>query len=252
MPIPHSNVSPHSAQSSDNSRLNWGQIKFTSKLIPTFAGKEEENVAKWIEWIASIACLYNIGGETSSWENLKFELRYYFERRETYTAIVDRIKSRTWKAFSEKFLDYAEDKLKLMQAPSLTEREKIDFLADRVRDPLLRGLIMNTHITEVPDFIDHVRKLTEDSLLNKRGGASSKPNARRPTPANERTCSTCKRSGHLAKDCRVGKPVCYRCGQVRSHQFVLSREKIGHRYIFESSSRGRGLPASVRRGRTGK
>lgn len=42
------------------SNYNWGQIKFMSKLIPPFAGKEEENVTKWIERISSIARLHNI------------------------------------------------------------------------------------------------------------------------------------------------------------------------------------------------
>lgn len=39
----------------------------------------------------------------------------------------------------KRFIDYAEDKLKLMQSLSLSETEKIDFLADGVKDPLMRG-----------------------------------------------------------------------------------------------------------------
>lgn len=42
---------------------NWNQIKFTSKLIPNFAGKEEENVVTWLERIGSIGRLYQISDD---------------------------------------------------------------------------------------------------------------------------------------------------------------------------------------------
>lgn len=38
---------------------NWHQIKFATKSIPVFEGKEEENVAKWLERISSVARLYH-------------------------------------------------------------------------------------------------------------------------------------------------------------------------------------------------
>jgi len=43
---------------------NWSQIKFTSKLIPEFAGKEDQNVVTWLERCASIARMYQVPEET--------------------------------------------------------------------------------------------------------------------------------------------------------------------------------------------
>lgn len=36
---------------------NWHQIKFATKLISVFKGKEEENVTKWLKRILSVARL---------------------------------------------------------------------------------------------------------------------------------------------------------------------------------------------------
>lgn len=86
---------------------NWSQIKFMTKLIPNFAGKENENVIRWIERCCSIARMYRIPDEilmlaainqlsgraldwynrqrmesVASWEDFKFRIREYFERKE--------------------------------------------------------------------------------------------------------------------------------------------------------------------------
>lgn len=42
----------------------WSQIKFTVKLIPDFAGKENQNVVSWLEHCASIARTYQMPNET--------------------------------------------------------------------------------------------------------------------------------------------------------------------------------------------
>lgn len=187
---PDTQATNSSMETHSGSNYNWGQIKFMSKLIPPFAGKEEENVTKWIERISSMARLHNISDgvlilaavnqlrdrvlewynrqpvdSVAIWENFKYKLRRYFERKETYTTLLSKITSRIWRAHSEKFVDYAEDKLKLMQLLTLTEREKIDLLAEGVREPLFRGLVLNSRIQEVPEFIEHVRKMSQRTVF---------------------------------------------------------------------------------------
>lgn len=49
-----------SGSSQTSTHHKWNQIKFTSKLIPTFAGKENENIVSWLERITSIGRLYQI------------------------------------------------------------------------------------------------------------------------------------------------------------------------------------------------
>ncbi|EFN61223.1 Gag-Pol polyprotein, partial [Camponotus floridanus] len=33
------------------------------------------------------------------------------------------------------------------------------------------------------------------------------------TSSTEKTCFTCKKPGHLSKDCRIAKATCFKCGQ---------------------------------------
>lgn len=72
-----------------------------------------------------------------------------------------RISARFWKAHSEKFRDYAEAKLDLMQSLNLSEKEKIKFLTDSVKDYQLRKMVLHMWITNVPDFTELVRQITE-------------------------------------------------------------------------------------------
>lgn len=137
-------------------------------MIPTFGGKDEENVISWIERVSAIARLYQISDETLIlaavsqlqgralnwynrqpvesmlvWEEFKFQIHRYFECRDLYSTILARISSRVWRSQTEHFVDYAEDKLQLMQGLSLTEKAQIDMLADGVKDLSLRRHVLD-------------------------------------------------------------------------------------------------------------
>jgi type IV secretory pathway TrbF-like protein len=114
---------------------------------------------------------------------------------------LSRINSRIWKSHSEKFIDYAEDKLKLMQFLNLSEKEKIELLADGVRDPFLRRFALGTGASSVPNFITHIRKITEDSVLVRQQTSDLNARTNAKQVAQEMLCSHCKKRGHLVKDC---------------------------------------------------
>lgn len=82
---------------------NWHQVKCAGKLIPSFAGKEEENVVKWLDRISHIARMYQFNEDVtllasigqlkeralawynrqplesvSNWDKFKFNLRRYY------------------------------------------------------------------------------------------------------------------------------------------------------------------------------
>lgn len=242
------------------SSQNWQQVKCAGKLLPPFSGKDEVNVTRWLERVASIACMYQFDDNVlllasvsqlkeraldwynrqpldsvSSWEEFKFQVRRYFERKETYTATLARISARIWKSHTEKFVEYAEAKLNLMQFLTLSEREKIELLADGVKDFTLRKLVLNTWIDNVPDFIEHVRRITEDTVLVRRGETISKyPNKKasitsgKSDSSGEKSCFTCKKTGHLSRDCRVARATCFKCGQVGHLSTTCPKRQANH------------------------
>lgn len=156
----------------NTSAINWQQIKFATKLIPTFPGKDEENIVKWLKRINCAARMFCLTDEiivlvaisqlkgraqvwynrqpmdsVAAWEDFKFHIRRHFEIKESYTATLAKVGQKTWNMYKEKFVDYAEEKLSLMQNLSLTEKEKIELLADGVKDPTTRKLVLSTWIT---------------------------------------------------------------------------------------------------------
>lgn len=65
---------------------------------------------------------------------------------------------------SEKFTDYAEDKLKVMQLLELSEWKQIELLADGIKEPAWRRFILDNRTATIPEFIESVRRITEDGV----------------------------------------------------------------------------------------
>lgn len=149
----------------------------------------------------------------ATWENFKFHMQAYFERKETVTMTLARVSGRIWKPQSEKFVDYAENKLKLMQFLNLTEKEKVELLADGVKDPSLRRFALNSWVDTVPGFIEYMHKIPEDSIVPRKQGSGMGSTT---NPADQRAeirCTYCKKTGHVVKDCRKANATCFICGQ---------------------------------------
>jgi len=246
----NSNLATVSTGSSQAVANNWSQIKYITKLIPPFSGKDEENILNWLDRVTYVARVYNITDEVlllaaigqlrgraadwynrqplrtiSSWDEFKFQVRNYFERKESYAMTHSRISSRVWKSHSERFVEYAEDKLRLMQLLTLTEREQIELLADGVRDPHLRRLVLTTWAQTVPEFIEQVRRMTDDEVGN-RDGRRGRVDGRL-LMAGDGVCYNCKRPGHMAKDCRVPRLSCFNCGH-RGHKSSACPRRNGN------------------------
>lgn len=92
-----------------------------------------------------------------------------------------------------------------MQFLSFSEKEKIELLADGVKDFAIRRLVLNTWINNVPEFIEHVRKITEDSVVPRKSDLISKfPNKKintgngKANPTDEKLYFSCKKLDHLS------------------------------------------------------
>jgi len=69
-----------------------------------------------------------------------------------------KVSRRIWKSHSERFIDYAEEKLSLMQLLSLSEKEKIELLADGVRDSILRKMVLCKYVDHKYTGLSRIRK----------------------------------------------------------------------------------------------
>ena len=95
----------------------------------------------------------------TTWKNFKLQIRAYFQRTETVTTALTGVSRRIWKSQSEKFADYAEDKVKVMRILNFSEKGKAELLADGVKDPSLNKFTLNTWASNIPEFIEHIRTL---------------------------------------------------------------------------------------------
>jgi len=163
---------------------------------------------------------------------------------------LSRINNRIWRMRSESFTDYAEDKLKLMQFLKLTEREKIELLADGIKEPTLRRFALDARINTVTEFLEHIRRITEDNIPFKRlDNNEPHQQLKRTNNASDKLCSHCKKPGHLVQDCRTAKITCFRCGQVGHYSSACpsakseSRSTLNHLVQEEGGETG-GEPES--------
>jgi len=161
-----------------------------------------------------------------------------------------RINNRVWRMRSESFIDYAEDKLKLIQFLKLTEREKIELLADGVKETTLRRFALDVRINTVTEFLEHIRRITEDNIPFKRlDNNEPHQQLKRTNNASDKLCSHCKKPGHLVQDCRTAKITCFRCGQVGHYSSACpsakseSRSTLNHLVQEEGGETG-GEPES--------
>lgn len=117
-----------------------------------------------------------------------------------------------------------------MQALSLTEKEKIDLLTDGVKDPILRKMLLSTWITNIPDYLEQVRRITEDSTFIRRGetnyqsGGHYQYSGKDVDNRKEITCFNCKQEGHLSKDCTQKKMTWLQMRRGKPYESGVSEE----------------------------
>ncbi|CAL1682462.1 unnamed protein product [Lasius platythorax] len=126
-----------------------------------------------------------------------------------------RINERVWIHSKEKFIDYANEKLNIMQFLDLSERDQIDLLAAGIKLPMIQVAATDLRIEKLSDFLEHMRRVMEAAVTpfngHKHQGPKPSANSAAKT-AKDIVCRNCQRKGHAAKDCR-SQVICYNCQQ---------------------------------------
>lgn len=157
------------------------------------------------------------------------------------TMTLMRVNRRVWRTNSEKFTDYVEEKLKLMQFLNLSEREQIELLADGVKEPTLRRFVLDTRAVTIPDFIERVRRITENNIPGRRQESGDYRSLARRDGVTNKVCTHYKKSGHLVQDCRIAKLNCLQMRKTGAFEVCVPIQRNGVRSgRSEPTSRGGG------------
>jgi len=120
-----------------------------------------------------------------------------------FTTAMQKITARKWKSHKEKFIDYVNDKLDLMQCLDLTVMNQINLLATGVKESNLRIVALSMVGESLENFIERMRDITDEAGIANNWRDSNQPNG---YPKEDvRRCNNCRKVGHLAKNCRSGK-----------------------------------------------
>ncbi|CAL1672860.1 unnamed protein product [Lasius platythorax] len=126
-----------------------------------------------------------------------------------------RISERVWIHSKEKFIDYANEKLNIMQFLDLSERDQIDLLPAGIKLPMIQVAATDLRIEKLSDFLEHMRRVTEAAVTpfsgHKQQGPKPSANSAAKT-SKDIVCRNCQRKGHVAKDCH-SQVICYNCQQ---------------------------------------
>jgi len=85
---------------------------------------------------------------------------------------------------------------------------------------VIRKLALSSGAMNIPNFLEFIRKVTEDTIPNKknelrsegRNRFQSKGNITR-SDSNDKACFSCKQTGHVSKNCPNKKLTCLKCGK---------------------------------------
>lgn len=148
----------------------------------------------------------------SSWSAVKEGLTSFFGHKAPFTVTMQKITARKWESPKEKFVEYANDKLDIMQSLELTEKDQINLLTSGIRDPSIRAIALTVMNESLSQFLERMRIITESMRENTSKFVTNTPSKATSTQFNRTVqCYNCGRKGHLAKDCRSTKVTCFKC-----------------------------------------
>jgi len=216
-------------------------INLLSSQIPEFKGSEDEDVQLWIQKVEKVSRIHEVsanvtllaassklgksarrwydslgGRADESWQDFKEAITSRFQRQLPYHIIVQRIEAKKWNPAKESFVEYAEDKLVLMQPLKLSDKDAILFLINGIYNFSLRNSAMGLRMCGINQFLREMHEITVMSMdyFKKSLRIPDKIKSGKGIPESHVTkitspkkinkdsfCVYCKNKGHVRDEC---------------------------------------------------
>lgn len=160
-------------------------VKFLATQIPTFAGSEDEDAVLWLEKLENVARIHGLSpavllsaattkliktarrwfdlspGDTSqSWIFFKEAFLRRFNREVPFSTLIQRAEARMWIFSKESFLDYATDKLALIQRMKLSDRDAIHLLINGISNLAIKASAAAFSTDSLDVFLEKMQRIT--------------------------------------------------------------------------------------------
>ncbi|KYN27626.1 hypothetical protein ALC57_02980 [Trachymyrmex cornetzi] len=187
-------------------------ITVLASQIPSFDGSEDDDVE--LHKQAKDWFYMEEGSSTLSWFSFKEAIIARFKRRIPFHVAMAKIEACRWNFTKESFQEYAHQKLKLMHALTLPERDKIQLIINGINSASLRASATVLGAVTISEFLNRMYEITSafnqgtkkpsppPKRMEKSFSPPSSPGKKSsPKFSKEVECNYCKAKGHQKEDC---------------------------------------------------
>uniref|UniRef100_A0A1Y1MJM7 CCHC-type domain-containing protein n=1 Tax=Photinus pyralis TaxID=7054 RepID=A0A1Y1MJM7_PHOPY len=224
------------------------QLKYSNKeiaaLLPTFSGKDGEDVANWLTRVEAVQRVYAVADEimqvimvtkllgaalewyyskvdyvTMSLSSFKVELRSMFASRPSRIALMKSMEARRWRK-DEKFSTYFNDKVVLANKVNLDRADVIEYVIDGFDNSVLQSQARMKGFSTLAELQQTMNNITgadrgSARVSSEKPVVESSGSVTRSSQSNSRTalrCFNCNGLNHRSSECskpRREKGSCY-------------------------------------------
>ncbi|XP_077258588.1 uncharacterized protein LOC143895393 [Temnothorax americanus] len=217
-------------------------VTLLASQLSKFNGTEDEDVTIWLNKVENVARIHGVtheiallaatsklGGNAQRWFEhgtgivnrsyivFKEAITRRFKRKTPMYVQMRKIEKRQWNFPKEPFMNYAMDKINLMQSVTLPDTDKIQLIINGIANMAMRGTATALDSTDIDQFLDQMHRITSSCMPKK--NVTSKPQKGRDfavkkdnqpkvsvspssVPVNkDKFCGYCKTKGHVREEC---------------------------------------------------
>jgi len=269
MNMPSTVSPPNTTQSSFvlSAALPAQAITLLASQIPTFSGKEEEDIEMWIKKVEYVAYAHGVHDTVKlfaaisklnkhardwfdldttitpgSWDSFKIGIIRRFRRIIPFNIALRKAEERRWHSHKESFQEYAMIKLKLLHPLQLPQSACINMLICGIDDPSIRSAAATLNLVTIDEFLERMHQIVSACHIPLRRTMpfvhkKEKPREHQDSKGSKESLDPSSRKSSSPKKNR--DTICAYCklrGHVKADCFKLKRKE-------QSSSYGATAPA---------